>query len=240
LTVGNYRDAVNDYDTLIKSDPSARYFNARGMAQMALNHWQDAADDFTSAIDMDKTLVSSYLNRASANQQMQKLEPALADLTHAMSLDPANDRAYMARGNLNLHLGLVANAITDYSEAIKINPNEAGYYQNRGAARMLAAGYGNGAEPLDQAQSQPALEDFNKAIGLNPDYSDGFASRARLLNALKQYEQALKDSSHSIDLDPNNAVAYAERALSYRNLGRDELADLDLKQAKALGWGGNN
>jgi tetratricopeptide (TPR) repeat protein len=236
LTVGKYHDAVNDYDTLIKTEPSARYYNARGMAQMALDHWQEAADDFTQAIALEHNLVSSYLNRASAHQQLHKLEAALADLDQAMQLDPTNDRAFIARGNLNLHLGQVADAISDYSRAIEINPSEAGYYQNRGSARMLAAGYGNGAEPLNDELATPAMEDFNKSVTLNLTYADGFASRARLHNALKQYDEALQDSTHAIALDQYNAIAFVERALAYRNLGKAELADLDLQQAKSLGW----
>jgi tetratricopeptide (TPR) repeat protein len=238
LTVGKYRDALNDYDLLIKSEPTARYYNARGITLMALNKWQEAADDFTRAIAIDKSLVSSYLNRASANQQLKKPEDALADLTQAMSLDPVNDGAYIARGNLNLHVGLVANAILDYSEAIKINPKEAGYYQNRGSARMLAAGYGNGAEPLDPQKAQPALDDFNKAVELAPEDANALAARARLFNALKKYDQALGDSSRAIELDGAHAVAYAQRAQARRNLGQEQLADSDLKQAKNLGWSG--
>jgi tetratricopeptide (TPR) repeat protein len=236
LTLGRYKDAVSDYTILIDNEPVARYYNARGMALMACNQFRDAVSDFTHALEMDKKLVSAYLNRASANQQLKQLDAAVNDLTEAMALEPGNDRAFLARGNLNLHLGLIANAILDYSEAIGINPNEPGYYQNRGAARLLLAGYGNGAEPLDERESTPALEDFSKAIELDPKFADAYAARARLLNSLKDFDAALKDSTNAINLDSTNAIAYAQRAMANRNLGHTDQADLDVAQARQLGW----
>ena len=107
---------------------------------------------------------------------------------------------------------------------------------SRMAGRLLAAGYGNGAEPLNEKQADPALLDINKAIELNPEYADAYAVRGRLLNAMKKFERAVGDCSKAIGLDPKNAIALGQRALAYRNLGREKEANHDLARAKEFGW----
>jgi tetratricopeptide (TPR) repeat protein len=236
LALGRYPEALQDYTLLIAREPCARYYNARGMSYMALNQWEAAQHDFTSAFELDRSSISALLNRASANQQLQRPAEALADLSLAMEMDPRNDRAFIARGNLQLHMGQVAAAVEDYTHAIEINPTAAGSYQNRGAARMLIAGYGNGAEPLEATKAELALADFDKAITLNPGYADAYAARARLHNALKQFDLAVRDSARAIELDSKNAIAFAQRAVAFRNLGREKEADGDLAQARNLGW----
>ncbi len=105
LTLGRYKEAVCDYTILIDNEPVARYYNARGHGPHGVRSIQRCRERLFKSDRNDKTLVSAYLNRASANQQLKQLEAAINDLTSAMELEPGNDRAYVARGNLNLHLG---------------------------------------------------------------------------------------------------------------------------------------
>ncbi|MEI0479332.1 tetratricopeptide repeat protein, partial [Brachyspira pulli] len=51
------------------------------------------------------------------------------------------------------------------------------------------------------------IEDFDKAIKLDPDYVDAYNNRGLTKENLGLYEEALKDYKKALKLDPNNEFA---------------------------------
>ena len=84
-------------------------------------------------------------------------------------------------------------------------------------------------------QVQRAIEDYDEAIRLNPQYIEAYGNRGFAYLNLGQFEAAIGDYSEAIRLDPRYADAYAGRALSYTALGKDSEADEDVKRAEELG-----
>jgi len=56
-----------------------------------------------------------------------------------------------------------------------------------------------------------ALADINKALTLNPNYSDGYVDRGNVYKSKGQYDLALQDYDQAIRLDPNSATAFYDR-----------------------------
>ena len=54
---------------------------------------------------------------------------------------------------------------------------------------------------------EEAIEDFDKAIKLNPDYVDAYNNRGFTKENLGLYEEAFKDYKKALELDPNNKYA---------------------------------
>ena len=103
-------------------------------------------------------------------------------------------------------------AIADLTTALADQslPNEtrAIYLNDRGAARVR------------QQQFRPAIEDFNRAAQLYPEYAAIYVNRGNLLLALGQPQEAVKDFERAIVLAPNLAAAYTNRAAAHLRMGR--------------------
>ncbi|MEQ1647168.1 MAG: tetratricopeptide repeat protein [Hyphomicrobiaceae bacterium] len=103
-------------------------------------------------------------------------------------------------------------------------PNEtrATYLNDRGTARVR------------QQQFRLAVEDFNRAAQLYPEYAATYVNRGNLLLALGQADEALKDFARAIVLAPNLSAAYNNRAAAYLKMGRSDLALVDATKAIEL------
>ena len=66
-----------------------------------------------------------------------------------------------------------------------------------------------------------AIEDFTKAIQINPDDADAYFHRGNAFYQLGDKPEAIEDYSRAIQINPHDADAYINRG----NL-RDELGDI--------------
>lgn len=92
-----------------------------------------------------------------------------------------------------------------------------------------------GIEFGKQNKFQKAVENFDKAIKLNPNRADYFASRGHANYYLKQYAKAIDDYTKAIAKNPNFALAYSMRGLSRTRSGHYAQAIEDFNRAIALG-----
>ena len=77
-----------------------------------------------------------------------------------------------------------------------------------------------------------AIQEFNKAIQLNPDYFEPYIYRGWSYDEIGQYQNAIADYNKVIQLNPDYvAFGYANRGISYRNLGNITQADADKSKA---------
>ncbi|MEO0828269.1 MAG: tetratricopeptide repeat protein, partial [Cyanobacteria bacterium J06642_9] len=63
---------------------------------------------------------------------------------------------------------------------------------------------------------EKALQDFNCAVGLEPEYQWAIARRGLTYSLMKCYEEALIDFNRAIELDPEYKFAIANRGRTYR------------------------
>ena len=79
------------------------------------------------------------------------------------------------------------------------------------------------------------MEDFDEAIGLNPQFGAAYSNRGFALINLGQSQQAVADYTQAILLSSGEGDAYAGRALADILLGRDTEAEQDVERAVELG-----
>jgi len=92
-----------------------------------------------------------------------------------------------------------------------------------------------GIEFGKQNKFQKAVESFDKAIKLNSNRADFYASRGHANYYMKQYPKAIDDYTKAIEKNPNFALAYSMRGLSRTRSGRYPQAIEDFN--KAIGFG---
>lgn len=77
---------------------------------------------------------------------------------------------------------------------------------------------------LPLADSVKAIEYFDEAIRLDPNFAPAYDNRGFRYHALGEYEKALENFTEAIRVDPNYAIAYASRGSTYHVMGEYEKA----------------
>jgi tetratricopeptide (TPR) repeat protein len=79
-----------------------------------------------------------------------------------------------------------------------------------------------------------AIENFTKAIEINPNNVQAYNYRARAYNNTAKFEMAIADADKAITIDPNYSNAYVRRAYAYTNLEQPEKAVADCTKAISI------
>ena len=87
----------------------------------------------------------------------------------------------------------------------------------------------------DLGDNQGALDDYNSAIKIEPEYAYAYVTRCETRLALRDKSGALRDCDTAIRLSPNDALAYEDRADVQFELEAYDLALSDYGKAIELG-----
>ena len=99
--------------------------------------------------------------------------------------------------------------------------------------RALALGQRAECRALDR-RFDAALDDFERAVALDPQNAGLFAARGQTLRVLGRLDEALGDFDRAIELAPESETALSSRGVILSRLGRLEEAVADLSRAIAL------
>src|SRR5882757_3209204 len=102
-------------------------------------------------------------------------------------------------------------AVQDCSEAIRLDPAPQAF-DCRGNA--LAA----------DKKYLAALDDFDRAIKLDPKYVQAFADRAATFGLMRETRLAVRDYTEAVRLDPARVQGFVDRAEAYIKVRRIDLA----------------
>ena len=92
----------------------------------------------------------------------------------------------------------------------------------------------DGSSHLNRGKPEKALQDFNRAIEIDPTHFDGYRGRADALNTLGRYAEAIQDYNKALEIKPELATAYVNRAIAYSHLKEYEKAIADYEKGLAL------
>jgi tetratricopeptide (TPR) repeat protein len=95
--------------------------------------------------------------------------------------------------------------------------------------------YEKGKQISSVKNADQAIDNYSKAIKINPKFVKAYNNRGIAYIWKKKYDLALADFNKAIELDPKNGKAYNNRAIVYSYQGESGKALQDLKKAKSLG-----
>ena len=92
----------------------------------------------------------------------------------------------------------------------------------------------SGVSSLNRGKTDKALENFNRAIQIDPQRAGGYLGRGNTYNVLGQYEAAIADYNIAISIKPDQAETYVNRAIAYSHLKEYEKAIADYEKCLQL------
>ncbi|HEX8492435.1 MAG TPA: protein kinase [Pyrinomonadaceae bacterium] len=100
---------------------------------------------------------------------------------------------------------------------------------------LLAEDYFNrGYECYAAKDYDGAIQNYDEAIELNPQYADAYNNRGAVYNDKGNYDQTIKDYNKAIELNPQSAMTYNNRGNVYYNKGNYDQAIKDYNKAIEL------
>jgi tetratricopeptide (TPR) repeat protein len=130
-------------------------------------------------------------------------------------------------------------ALADYEKAVTLNPHNTEAIRSRTQIKKMKSDaiqeyIVRGISHATQNALDLALEDYNKAISLDPTYARAFDYRGDVYKSKGDLERAIADYSEAIRLDPQNDVFWIDRALTKKLKGDTVGAAADVAPAKQL------
>jgi tetratricopeptide (TPR) repeat protein len=88
-----------------------------------------------------------------------------------------------------------------------------------------------GDEKLDEA-----IEAYNKALGLDPNYQDALHGLGMALFNRGRIDDAIATAKKLIEIDQDDILAHTSLSMFYQAQGRIEEAEKEGNAARILGW----
>jgi tetratricopeptide (TPR) repeat protein len=136
VAVGNYADAVGDYDTLIDVKPSAEGYAARCRTRAIANvGLDDAMDDCNQALKLAPQDGAALEARCFVNVRASACAPAIADCSAALDADWKMASALFLRGIAKTKSGDTKGGEGDLAAAQTFDPHIAETFEDYGIKR---------------------------------------------------------------------------------------------------------
>lgn len=175
-----------------------------------------------------ETQISELKQQIAEFNDQKSIEELISEL--ADEPEPNDHKAYNYRGLIYYYLKQKTKAIEYFSKAIRINPNEASYYYNRGNAYLISwynkqaiddfykaieldqsfaanahkkcgdIHLRQGSEYGTQKRYEKAIQEYDKAIELNPNDYKSYYNRGKCYQALDDTEKAQADFEKAKEL----------------------------------------
>src|SRR5579862_604114 len=225
LARGRYVDALPvlaRLKELYPSDPDVLYQTAR----LHMKAWNDTLFEM-----FQKTPGSYRVNQVSAEifEIQERYADAAAEYRKAIAKNPAALNLHFRRGRVLLLQSHAPENLTlarrEFEAELALNPGDA------------VAEYEMGQILLTGQQPAEALQHFERAAQISPDFPEALEAVAKARAGAGQYPQAIALLERVVRLQPGNESAHYSLMLAYRNAGRAaddarEQAELDkLRQA---------
>ena len=235
--IGQYEDAIADYRQAIRlrSNYGRAYTNLASLSSIQ-GDLTAAIELLDQGIKANPTLLSAYVDRGSRHSEIGDKNGAKRDWNRALDMPVVTARDYNTRGYAKSRLNLKNEAIADYNQALIINPQSVRAHINLGAIYYAQGNKAKAIKTLDQAltinknsaialvlrgevqayqANQPdlnkALENYDRALAVNPNDPFALNNRCATLFALNKVQKALADCNKGLDINPNSVALYTGR-----------------------------
>ncbi len=208
----DYDAAISNYNQIIRLDPKDidGYRLRASVYQYGKKDYDKALADLTTVLAIDPKNYQYYSRRASVYDKQKLYDQAILDMTKAIELNTKDPSPQlMARANIYRTKGDTTNAVADYAEAVRIT-GKASTLASRGWFHIALKWY------------DKALQDFEKAIVIDPKTWSAYTGKADLHKRNRKYDLAIAEYDFVIKENPTYTGAYYYKAETLKILGNYE------------------
>jgi tetratricopeptide (TPR) repeat protein len=237
LKMNQLPEALATFDQLFTLNLATQIDNGyyyRGITKYLLKDYKGAIADLNNVSTLHIKYFFFTLNtRGFAKFETYDYSGAQEDFEDHLSIIGPSAVAYYGRGLVKMRTDYKA-AILDFNNAISIFPSVSftGLWKTLfGDYFSLSYTYRAECKYMTGDHSG-AIEDYNKAITLSPDYAPNYAGRG---HARKNLVDGIQDFDKAIQLDPGNPNYYHYRSQLKYGIGDKDGACRDFRKARQLG-----
>tara|TARA_Y100000588_G_scaffold172972_1_gene186838 strand:- start:12545 stop:13606 length:1062 start_codon:yes stop_codon:yes gene_type:complete len=166
---GKYGKAVESFTKYINLNPTdAKGYEKRGNSYQELRRYQEALKDYDKAIELNPENPDVYGQRGHVHRKSGQYQNAIKDYDKHIELDPSHPWPHHYKGMTYRDIGQFEVAIQNWERYIELRLIEsADWIQSEQSANA----YTNiGLAYVELGQNQKAIEHFDKALTINPNY----------------------------------------------------------------------
>ena len=215
----DFKGAMQDCNKVIELNPKhdKAYF-LRGNSKSKLEDYRGAIQDFNKVVELKPQHNQIYFYRGLAKSNLEDYSGAIQDFTKAIQINPKYAEAYYWRGMTKIPLSYKT-GVNDI-DGICLDFSKAGELGNQDAYEAIKkVCNGNSAKDKENAETyfnqgvtkgrvkdyKGAIEDFTKAIELNPKYAEAFYRRGLSKALLDDKEGSCLDWKKAVELGNSDA-----------------------------------
>jgi putative GTP pyrophosphokinase len=123
---GRFDEAAAFYSRILEMSPGrdicSLIYKHRGMAYFARSKYDEAIDDFTSALEMDGDSYKAAYYRGVVHSVMRQYDEAVDDFTQSLRINPYQPFCLFRRGQAYYHLADYPGALADAEASLALDP----------------------------------------------------------------------------------------------------------------------
>ena len=261
VQLSSFSGAQNDYDEALKIKPEyIKIYQAKVESFLSSKEYKSAIEWADKGLAIKENDVILKSKKASALTQTKKYDESIKILHSILEDDPKSKRANRYLGHNYQMKKNWDSAVKYFSMAINLDPLDNASFFDRGIAyaefkdttnarldiekgmqldtTMKWVGYNNIGFfiKFSLKDYKGAIEMFNKAIALNPNFTNAYCNRGFAKYNLGDLSGAYQDLKKSLNLDNKNSYAYKNLAIVYIKENKKQNACDNLKKAANFGY----
>ena len=96
--------------------------------------------------------------------------------------------------------------------------------------------YKEGMARFGQGQHQQAIESFDAALAIDPDWTEALHGKAMAQMQAGQLDEAIATGKRIVELDPEDAFAHTSLSMFYQRKNMIPEAEAEAAKARMLSW----
>jgi tetratricopeptide (TPR) repeat protein len=193
-----------------------------GVCYIQTKDYENARKAFGRMFDVPPDSAASYLFTARMLFR-EEYDPVAEEFAlQAITLDPKLPLAHFLLGELYLYKSRVAEAIAEFQKELAINPGHAPAYYK------LADAY------LRTQKFEEAERLLQRSIWLDSTSTTPYILMGKVLEKKGEYGLSVLALKRAATMDPNNPMTHHLLGQAYRDMGKKEEAESELKLAEEL------
>jgi Flp pilus assembly protein TadD len=253
------RAGVKDENRKFGNELSAWALNRRGQARADQGQFELALADFRAALEFDPNCWRAYHNRGVSLAQAGQFAEAFDDICRCITINPNFAKAYSNRATLYVQAGDVERAVADYESALRLEPKLTQALVGYGRLCHMTGRFDDALTHLNAAMAQSeltaevacsrgdllvdlgryreALQDYAKAIDLDPQFEHAYRNGAWLLatcpdETVRDAQAALAGAKKALECGYGDRCAALDTlAAAQANAGQYQEAVATINQA---------